>query len=141
MLKVEFETKIWSFDYFSEQDMFICNIVHLQTSQRLFSKQGALIKFVNGSMMESTETQYATANQMSVTQLKLWRVGYKMGVQASFTSLFSSQCSVWHCQLWSFKTRDTKVERFLHKNQHSQRKSLNFENWTHGEPQNLSFLS
>ena len=69
--------------------MFILKAVHLQTSQRLFSKQGALTKFVNGSMMESTETRYATANQMSVTQLKLWRVGYKMGVYVSFTSLFS----------------------------------------------------
>ena len=24
--------------------------------------------------------------------------------------------SIWHCQLWSFKSRDTKLERFLHKN-------------------------
>ena len=42
---------------------------------------------------------------------------------------------VWHYQLWSFKTRDTKFERFLHKNQHTKRKLLNFENWTNGEPQ------
>ena len=70
--------------------MFILKAVHLQTSQRLFSKQGALIKFVNGLMMESTETQYAIANQMNVTQLKLWQAGYKMGVYVSFTSLFSS---------------------------------------------------
>ena len=34
-----------------------------------------------------------------------------------------------------FKTRDTKLERFLHKNQHTQRKLLNFENWTNGVPQ------
>ena len=38
-------------------------------------------------------------------------------------------------RLWSFKTRDTKLERFLHKNQLTQRKLLNFENWTNGEPQ------
>ena len=31
--------------------------------------------------------------------------------------------------------RGTKLERFLHKNQHAQRKLLNFENWTSGEPQ------
>ena len=42
---------------------------------------------------------------------------------------------VWHYRLWSFKTRDTKLERFLHKNQRTQRKLLNFENWTNGEPQ------
>ena len=35
----------------------------------------------------------------------------------------------WHYRLWSFKTRDTKLEIFLHKNQHTQRKLLNFENW------------
>ena len=29
----------------------------------------------------------------------------------------------------------TKLERFLPKNQHTQRKFLNFENWTNGEPQ------
>ena len=26
-----------------------------------------------------------------------------------------------------------KLERFLHKNQHTQRKLLNFENWVNGE--------
>ena len=31
--------------------------------------------------------------------------------------------------------RDTKLVRFLHKNQHTQRMLLNFENWTSGEPQ------
>ena len=70
--------------------MFILKLVRLQTSQRLFLRQGALIKFVNGSMMVSTETPYATANQMNVTQLKLLQAGYKMGVHVSFTSLFSS---------------------------------------------------
>ena len=70
--------------------MFILKAVHLQTSQRLFLKQGALMKFVNGSMMESMETLYATANQMNATQLRLWQLGYKMGVYVSFTSLFSS---------------------------------------------------
>jgi TnpA family transposase len=35
--------------------------------------------------------------------------------------------------LWSFQGRDTKLERFLAKNQHTQRKLLNFENWSNGE--------
>ena len=35
------------------------------------------------------------------------------------------------------ESRDTKLERFLHRNQHTQRKLLNFEFWTNGEPQNL----
>ena len=42
---------------------------------------------------------------------------------------------LWHYRLWSFKSRDTKLERFLQKNQHTQRKLWNFENWTNGEPQ------
>ena len=35
--------------------------------------------------------------------------------------------------MWSFQGRDTKLERFLAKNQHTQRKLLNFENWSSGE--------
>ena len=31
-----------------------------------------------------------------------------------------------------------KLERFLPKNQHTQLKFLNFENWTNGEPQLLA---
>ena len=34
--------------------------------------------------------------------------------------------------LWSFQTGGTKLERFWHKNQHSQRKLLYFENWING---------
>ena len=35
--------------------------------------------------------------------------------------------------LWSFQTGGTKLEIFLPKNQHTQRKLLNFENWVNGE--------
>ena len=42
---------------------------------------------------------------------------------------------LWQYGLWSFQTEYTKLERFLHKNQHTERKLLNFENWTNGEPQ------
>ena len=37
---------------------------------------------------------------------------------------------IWQYGLWSFQA---KLERFLHKNQHTQRKLLNFENWVNGE--------
>ena len=37
---------------------------------------------------------------------------------------------VWQYRLWSFQGRDAKLERFLAKNQHTQRKLLNFENWS-----------
>ena len=35
--------------------------------------------------------------------------------------------------LWSFQTGGTKLEIFLPKNLHTQRKLLNFENWVNGE--------
>ena len=47
----------------------------------------------------------------------------------------STSSTIWQYWLWSFQGRDTKLERFLHKNQHTRRKFLNFENWTSGEPQ------
>ena len=34
-----------------------------------------------------------------------------------------------------FQAGDIKLERFLPKDQHTQRKFLNFENWTNREPQ------
>ena len=40
---------------------------------------------------------------------------------------------LWQYGLWSFQTWGTKLERFLPKNQHSQKKLLNFENWVNGE--------
>ena len=35
---------------------------------------------------------------------------------------------LWQYRLWRFQTGDTKLERFLPMNQHTQRKLLNFEN-------------
>ena len=40
---------------------------------------------------------------------------------------------LWQYGLWSFQTGGTKLEIFLPKNQHTQRKLLNFENWVSGE--------
>ena len=42
-------------------------------------------------------------------------------------------CEVWQYGLWSFQTGGTKLERFLPKNQHTERKLLNFEFWINGE--------
>jgi hypothetical protein len=39
---------------------------------------------------------------------------------------------LWQYGLWSFQMGGTKLERFLPKNQHTQRKLLNFENWISG---------
>ena len=44
----------------------------------------------------------------------------------------SDRYTLWQYGLWSFQAGSTKLERFLPKNQHTQRK-LNFENWVNGE--------
>ena len=36
---------------------------------------------------------------------------------------------LWQYGMWSFQTGGTKLEKNLPKNQHTQRKLLNFENW------------
>ena len=41
--------------------------------------------------------------------------------------------AVWRYGLSSFQAGDTKLERFLPKNQHTHRKLLNFENWCNEE--------
>ena len=40
---------------------------------------------------------------------------------------------LWQYGLRSFQAGGTKLERFLPKNLHTQRKLLNFENWVNGE--------
>ena len=40
---------------------------------------------------------------------------------------------IWQYELWSFQRGGTKLEIFLPKNQHTQRKLFNFENWVNGE--------
>ena len=39
----------------------------------------------------------------------------------------------WQYGLWSFQTGGTKLERFLPKDQYTQRKLLNFESWVSGK--------
>ena len=54
-------------------------------------------------------------------------------VQKFATFRFSpARLTLWQYGLWSFQTGGTKLERFLLKNQHTQRKLLNFENWING---------
>ena len=44
---------------------------------------------------------------------------------------------LWQYGLWSFQTGDTKLERFLPKNQHTHRKLLNFGFWINGKLSNI----
>ena len=47
------------------------------------------------------------------------------------TKMVSAQ--LWQYGLWSFQEGGTKLERCLPKNQHTQKKFLNFENWSNGK--------
>ena len=42
-------------------------------------------------------------------------------------------CTLWQYGLWSFQTGGTKLGRFLPKDQHTQRKLLNFEDWSNSK--------
>ena len=53
-----------------------------------------------------------------------------MYVDSTYTGLTAMAIRV-----MEFSSRGTKLELFLPKNQQTQRKLLNFENWTNGEPQ------
>ena len=56
--------------------------------------------------------------------------------EVTYTCDFTSLYILWHYRLWSFKTRDTKERKFFFcKNQRTQRKLMNSEIWTNGEPQ------
>ena len=49
------------------------------------------------------------------------------------SALLATVSKVWQYGLWSFQTGGTKLERFSPKNQDTQRKLLDFENWVNGE--------
>ena len=50
--------------------------------------------------------------------------------QLLYAKMFGS--ALWQYGLWSFQMGGIKLERYLPKNQHTQRKLLNFENWING---------
>ena len=49
-------------------------------------------------------------------------------------------CAVWKYGLSSFQAGDTKLERFLPKNQHTEREYLNLENWVNGEVSKIDII-
>ena len=55
------------------------------------------------------------------------------GLKCQFSELAYLNPKLWQYGLWSFQTGGTKLERFLHKNQHIQRKLLNYEFWINDE--------
>ena len=51
------------------------------------------------------------------------------GVQTYDDKMKFPPSTLWQYRWWSFRMGYIKLERFLHENQHTQRKFLNFENW------------
>ena len=63
--------------------------------------------------------------EKNITQKATSRSDHVQNIQN--TTEYVVHWPVWQYGLWSFQTGYTKLERFLHKNQHTQRKLLNFE--------------
>ena len=64
--------------------------------------------------------------------------------KGTVTRLHMVGCPLWQYGLWRFQMGGTKVEGFLPKNQHTQRKLLNFENLISGGSEvfkNQSFIN
>ena len=103
-----------------------CSCVHLQGRRKVW-KSGGHVK-VSRSWNKIVEPVTSPKKQMEEFVFLSWRVGNKEVFETKRTTLV--YYVLWHYWLWSFNTRDTKLEIFFHKNQHTQRKLLNFENWT-----------
>ena len=69
------------------------------------------------------------------TKFNLESPGGLVKVKAQCIYIRTVSSLLWQYGLWSFQTGDTKLERFWPKNQHTQMKFLNCENWTNREPQ------
>ena len=91
----------------SKRKLWACNICNV-VRWRVFSWVGILPLFQ--CCTQWVEILYKVILQVSPDRLIIWRYG-----------------------LWSFQTWVTKLERFLPKNEHTQRKLLKFENWVSEE--------
>ena len=58
---------------------------------------------------------------------------FKKEILSNCNKIISDDSHIWQYGLSSFQVGGKKLERFLPKNQHTQRKLLNFENWVNGE--------
>ena len=91
----------------------------------------------NYLIFRTLEYVISEINAMPLTSNQLHNYGFPVSPSSDFFLLYSLSyglvCQIWQYGLWSFQTGGTKLERFLPKNQHTQRKLLNFENWINGE--------
>ena len=95
-----------------------------------------LLNFLNPHQNPKVKEVFTELSNVEIEEF--WKVAKQMeknDLDGDRNYTFEEFYQVWHYWLWSFKSRDTKLERFLSKNQHTQSKLLNFENWTNEEPQ------
>ena len=94
-------------------------------------------KSVNGDKMYMCQYVHRAKRCMSQNVLVMKCPSQNVScrnVRCWYKLQFNAIWKLWQYGLWSFQTGYTKLQRFLHKNQHTQRKLLNFEHWTNGEP-------
>ena len=93
------------------------------------------------SILKNNQYLILTYNLEKINALNL-PVHFLPTIQAGPTLIFPMRwieyCTwthpiIWQYGLWSFQMGGAKLERFLPKKQHPQRKLLNFENWVNGE--------
>ena len=94
---------------------------------------------VNLGQISSFRTQWRNGeSKKRYKRHKMWKNDKNIGANGFLICrqvILNWPRSLWQYGLWSFQTGGKKLERFLPKNQHTQTKNLNFENWTSGEPQ------
>ena len=76
---------------------------------------------------------------LAVIGAAILAIEYSAGSSHVFNLSYMNNMALqlWQYGLWSFQMGGTRLERFLHKNQHTQRKLLNFEFWINGEMSNI----
>ena len=79
------------------------------------------------SQRKEMDLKKQLGDQKNISDRGMYCFDFGCGVFSRFVQ------RLWQYGLWSFQTGGTKLERFLPKNQHVQRKLLNFENWVNGE--------
>ena len=106
------------------QTKFHC--MHVQQSNKKISrfKKGSNPIFFRWSFNQPFSEEINPFQKVSQIARKV----IHCGICHPFPSL-----GIWQYELWSFQMGDTKLDRFLLKNQHTQRNSLNFEFWINGE--------
>ena len=114
--------------YLSREQIYLVRTLRCLTSRALHDRLKSFLKYIALIFMKQKYLQMFCTLFLQVSAHLLF-------VQTMYTLMVPMYqiCTIWQYGLWSFKTRKTKLERVLPKNQHTQRKLLNFEFWIYGE--------